>query len=378
MLTIGGAQKLLALLSAKVPQNLYKTIICALQPNDELRPQLESYGARVVCFDRPRPSIINPLQFLSYIYLNIRDIMKLCRQEKVDIIQCHLSDAEFLGTMAGYLAGVKPIIATAHYPEILPVRHIYDPRNFLRKVATNIIYSITDHVIAVSDDIAQRLQTEFSFHPQKLKVIINRIDVESYQQPASDELRSSLGLSSEVKIITTVARLMPPKGHEYLIKAMYNLVQKNKMVKLLLVGDGLLKDQLITLCETLGIKEQVLFLGNRSDIVEILALTDVFVLPSLWEGTSLALLEAMAAGRPIVATDIPGNRAVVQNKVSGLLVKPGDAMELFEAVDILLHNPATAQLYGQRARAIACSRFDINQSIAELERLWRGPFPESF
>jgi glycosyltransferase involved in cell wall biosynthesis len=373
-LNYGGAQKLLLLLAQWTPQKLYRTLICSLQENEELKDQFESLNVPVFCFHRPRPSISRPHLFWTYFFRNIRDIMRICRQEKVDVIQCHLSDAEFIGILAARLTGIPRILTTIHYPDLLPTRRIGDFRNFLRWLYTKIIYKWVDCIIAVSEDVSQKLQELFDQKPPKIRVMVNRIDVQSFATtPPSEDLRKSLGLRPENQILTTVARLMPPKGHAYLLEAMHQLVPKFESLKLLLVGDGDLRQPLQEKCAALGLMEHTLFIGSRRDIPAILALTDIFILPSLWEGTSLALLEAMASCKPIVATDIPGNRSVLQHQKNSRLVPPGNAAALADAIAFLLKHPDVGHKLAQNAYELARSRFDIRQSIAELENLWATP-----
>ncbi len=300
--------------------------------------------------------------------------MRICRQEKVNVIQCHLSDAEFIGILAGRLARIPRILTTIHYPDLLPPRRAGDFRNFLRWLYTKIIYKWVDHIIAVSEDVSQKLREIFDQKPPKVRIMLNRIDVQSFATALpSENLRKSLGLLPQNRILTTVARLMPPKGHNHLIDAMCKLVLKFEELKLLLVGDGDLKQILLRQCQVLGLQDRVLFLGSRRDIPAILALTEIFVLPSLWEGTSLALLEAMAGRKPIVATDIPGNRSVLRHKQNSYLVPPGDADALAQAICFLLQYPDIARNYAQNAYELAKTKLDIHRTIAELETLWCRP-----
>ena len=126
-------------------------------------------------------------------------------------------------------------------------------------------------------------------------------------------LSEDLGIDRKDRVLTNVGRLRTQKGQTFLLDAMASLVSAFEGIKLLILGEGDLLPTLKRKLEALGLSNRVKFLGNRSDVPDILALTEIFVFPSLWEGTSLALLEAMAAGKPIVATDIPGNRTVLQH-----------------------------------------------------------------
>lgn len=371
-LNIGGAQELLVLLADKTPKSAYQTIVCVIQPDLTLKSRIESRGASVFCFNRSRPSIFYIGNFISYFYSNIRDIMSICRQHQVDVVHCHLSDAEFTGILAGWLYGARRIISTVHYPALLPDRKSGDIRNYLRIAATRLLYRLATAVVAVSDDVAQQLKNVFRLAPSKIKVIINGIDVEAiHRTQPNPELMPSLCALPGQRLITSVGRLMPPKGHGYLIAAMPHLIHQVDNVRLLLAGDGDLKESLEQLSLDLKVQDVISFLGSRSDVPNILALSDVFVLPSISEGTSMALLEAMAGSKPIVATDIPGNRDVLRHEHNCLLVPPGNPEKLAEAILFLLNHPQIAASYGKNAYQDVCQQFNIDKTITQLFALWK-------
>lgn len=372
-LDCGGAQRLLVNLAEWTPTELYETTICVLQPGLELRGEVESRGVPVVAFNRPRPSLFQPHRLIAYVLKNVRDLARHCRERKIHVLHCHLSDAELLGIPTGVLCRLERILTTIHYPDILPQRKPLDIRNGLRRLVSHLIYNKwADYVIAVSEDVAVQLKDLFSVRREKLRLVLNRIDVEAFRNRTADkDLKRSLGIEQGEHIITHVARLMPPKGHRTLLQAVHRLAAgAHPHFKLLLVGDGLLRDELTELCQALGISDKVVFLGSRPDIPEILAVTDIFVLPSLWEGTSLALLEAMASGRSILATDIPGNRAVIQHGYNGYLVPKADPEALARGLAFLLSNPDVASRLAINAQTTAEERFDIRKTVAELMELW--------
>jgi len=371
-LNIGGAQELLVLLADKTPKSAYQTLVCVIQPDVTLKSRIESKGVPVFCMNRSRPSILCPMDFIIYFYQNIRDIMFLCRRYRVDVVHCHLSDAEFAGILAGWLYGARRIISTVHYPALLPERKSGDIRNYLRIAATRLLYRLANAVVAVSDDVAQQLKDVFHLAPSKIKIVVNGIDVEAIHRKLPDpDILPTLCVLPGQRLVTSVGRLMPPKGHSYLIAAMPPLVHQVENVRLLLAGDGDLKAALEQLSQNLKVQDVINFLGSRSDVVDILALSEVFVLPSVSEGTSLALLEAMAASRPIVATDIPGNRAVLKHGHNCLLVPPGNPEKLADAISFLLNHPGIAAEYGKNAYQDVCQRFNIDETISRLIALWK-------
>lgn len=372
-LDCGGAQRLLVNLAQWTPKDAYEMTICVLQTGLELKDQIERRGVPVLCFQRSRPSIFSPHRFLAYLIDSVRDLGRICRERNIDVIHCHLSDAEFLGILTGVLYHIHRIVTTVHYPDILPSRRSLDVRGFLRQLASRLIYNKwADYVVAVSEDVADQLRSLFAVPPRKLRVVLNGVDVEAFHGCfPTDAHRMALGLEEEDRVLTCVARLMPPKGHSFLLESVSLLRTSHPKIKLLLVGDGLLRDALLAQCESLYISDRVAFLGNRTDIPEILALTDVFVLPSLWEGTSLALLEAMAAGRPILATAIPGNQALLRHEHDAYLVPSGDPNALAQGIARLLDNQDLRKRLAENAYLSAKERFDIQQTIGRLSLLWR-------
>jgi len=373
----GGAQRLLMLLAEKVPRDRVETGVLVLQPRLELEEALESLGVRVHCCYRERPSILSPHRFLSYVFQNLRDIAACCRAMSADVLHCHLSDAELLGIPAGRLCGVPRVFTTVHYPDLLPRRRPGDFRNALRRAVTRILYNhLVEGVVAVSRDTAEILFRDFGVRQEKVQVILNGVDVASFSSRTPPPgARRSLGFTREDPILINVARLVPPKGQAFLLEAVGRLAPEFPGIRLLFVGDGELREELEARRAALRLGETVVFLGNRSDIADLLALSDVFVFSSVSEGISLALLEAMAAGKPVVATSIPGNKEVLRHGENAYLVPPGDPDALARGIAHLLGYPDEAKRLGAKGQEEVAARFDIRQTVARYRALWTGHSP---
>jgi glycosyltransferase involved in cell wall biosynthesis len=367
----GGAQKLLLLLARVTPADRYPTCVTIIQPAIGMLHELQGEGVRVHLLNRARPSILNPWRLLRYIFGVIGDIRRLCREEGTSILHCHLSDAEFTGILAGKLADIETILDTVHTPFILPARASLDPRILLRRFLIRWLLNMADWIIAVSTETGHALE-KLGIDPIRLRVVENGIDVESMAIPAAESLREVLGLTAADRPLITVARLTEQKGHRYLVDAMPAILERQPHAKLLLLGEGELEFQLKDQAKELGIIDRIIFLGVRSDIPSVLSLADVFVLPSLWEGTSLALLEAMAAGKAIVATDIDGNRPIIKDRQDCLLVPPAQSAPLAAAIVHLLSDQDLSHKLGAQARMEALRRFDIHVMFNNYEHLWNS------
>ena len=374
----GGAQRLLVLLAEGIDRERFEMSVCVIQPDLTLKPTLEEAAVRVLCLQRERPSILTPHRFLAYVYRNIRDIQAFCRINAIDVVHCHLSDAEFLGILAGRLASVGGLLTTVHYPALLPERRAWDLRNWLRRLWTKTIYHRwTDWVVAVSEETAAKLIHDFGIHDDRVRVILNGVNLAAFvrDRTRTAALRQALKLTDRYPILVNVARLAPPKGQKFLLEAINLLVPKFPELVLLLAGDGESRGALEEQCARLGLDAHVCILGSRSDVAELLAMSDLFVFPSVSEGTSLALLEAMAAERAVVATAIPGNQEVIRHQENGYLVAPGHPEELAHGISFLLEHPDLMRTYGANARRFVQEHFDIRQTVADYEALWRSPRP---
>lgn len=368
-LDCGGAQQLLVELAKATPRDLHPTSVAVIQPTDGLADRLEALGVRVHRLGRERASIVNPLKLLKYFAGTLADVVRLCRREKIAILHCHLSDAEFIGILAGRLARTPHVLDTVHTPMILPKRSRLDPRNLIRSWLAPRVLNLADWVITVSGETADVL-ADMGVDREKLRVVENGVAVEDDEREPDPGLRASLGLDGATPVIASVARLTPVKGHVHLLRAMPAVLAAHPGAKLLLLGEGELRGELEAEIDRLGLAGSVLLLGVRSDVREILRLSDVFVLPSLKEGTSLALLEAMAVARPIVATDIEGNRSLMRHESNCLLVPPADDKALAGALSRLLEDKPLGRALGVRARADMEASHGVKAMLAAYEELW--------
>jgi glycosyltransferase involved in cell wall biosynthesis len=206
-------------------------------------------------------------------------------------------------------------------------------------------------LIAVSDDVRSAIRAYFGPVADKITVIYNSVDVRRYElEVDKGPILKELGLPQDAIVIAVVATFKVQKGQRYLIDAMPAVVARFPKLHVLLIGDGEQREALMQQADTMGVNEHVHFLGFRQDIPSLLAASDFFVLPSLWEGLPMALIEAMASGLPVVATAVSGSNQVIVDGVSGLLVPPGNAAELEGAILRVLSDAELAQALGEAAQ----------------------------
>jgi glycosyltransferase involved in cell wall biosynthesis len=202
-----------------------------------------------------------------------------------------------------------------------------------------------DRYVGVSRDVADELVARFRYPAAKVKVVYNAVRLERFEEPPPAGLREQLGRG--LPVVLTCARLDEQKGHDVLLRAAARLPG----VAFALAGEGPERSRLEALAAELGIAERVLFLGYRTDIPQLLAACDVFALPSLYEGSSLAVLEAMAARRAVVSSAIGGTDELIDDGENGILVAPGEVDPLAAALRGLLADEERRAALGQRARA---------------------------
>ena len=233
----------------------------------------------------------------------------------------------------------------------------------------------TDVVAAVCEAARQRFAHQGVRPRKRLLAVPNGIRVEAFAAASHERrlaLRNVLGLAADVRIVGSVGRLNPVKDQATLLSAFASAHAQLPDTALALVGDGALRETLRSQAAALGVADAVRFLGDRSDVRQLLQGFDLFVLSSLSEGYSMALLEACASALPIVATDVGGNREIVVDGRNGALVPSANADALTDAMSALLREPERAERMGQAGRDWALREASIETMAMRYDRLYRG------
>ena len=206
--------------------------------------------------------------------------------------------------------------------------------------------------------------------------IHNGIDIARYNkqlgQAEAVALKTQLHLPIDVPIITTVGRLHPQKGHSYLLKAIPEILRVHSEVHFLWVGDGSLSEELKRQVDLAGLSNKITFAGVRSDIPDILAISNLFVLPSLWEGLPNVVLEAMAAGVPVVATNVDGTPELIKDGETGWLISPADTNDIATTLTRVLSDPAQLELIRKQAFQFVKDHFTSERNVEKYISLYKS------
>lgn len=298
-------------------------------------------------------------------------LVRFLRRERYDLVHTHTSKAGFVGRLAARIACVPAIVHTVHgfaFHESSPAR-----ARLLYSNLERIASSWCDRIVSVSEfhrDWAIRLGICGS---SKILAIPNGIG-ELGRSPGSDSqaLRSRLGLQPGDLMVLNVARLVPDKGLEYLIEAAAMFPQDQPRIRIVIAGDGSGRRQLERLALDRGVADRVIFLGFRGDIGDLLAAADLVVLPSLREGLSISLLEAMAAGKAIVATSIGSHREVVSRGEAAWLVPAANAGALCHGIACLAGDTSLRARLGANARAVYEESYTEGRMLRQYRHLYLG------
>ncbi|HKZ05053.1 MAG TPA: glycosyltransferase [Methylomirabilota bacterium] len=286
------------------------------------------------------------------------------RRERVGVVHSHNWQTFFYTVAAAALAGVPARVHGLHgrEAEAPPPRQVRLSRWLARRVS---------RLIAVSSDLGRELVKEWGVPAERVTVIPNGVDLDGFAHPGPVEpIREELRLAPEHRVIMTVGGLRPVKDYPTLIRAFARVHAVRREARLVIVGGergGGRQDELEALAASLGVGPMVLFLGVRLDINRLLALSDVYVNSSVFEGMSNTVLEAMAASRPVVATDVGGNPELVRDGVSGYLVPPRDEAALAARLTELLADPGLAKAQGAAGRALVESEHAMARMVTAYE-----------
>jgi glycosyltransferase involved in cell wall biosynthesis len=283
-------------------------------------------------------------------------LWRALRLERPALFHAHLSwpRACKQGVLAAWLARV-PAVATAHL--YVAPRLKWRTRPMLR---------LLRRIIAVSEEVKTRYARELHVPARRIVVVRNGIKLPPYVATPDPALRAELVRGRPEYIVLTPARLHLQKGHEYLLAAAAQVPNAT----FVLAGDGPLRAELEARTRELGITDRCIFLGQRSDVFDLLAASDLFVLPSLFEGLPISVLEAMAAQRPVVATAIGGTDEAVIHEVTGLLVPPRDPATLAAAICRLRADPLLAERLAAAGRARVEREFSVVATARNVMRVY--------
>lgn len=358
--SLAGAEKLVFDLVTKMDKDKFEVLVCSVGRRGDkieqtIRTHLQQHGIKSLSLDKPPHK------------RRLKAIWKLhqyLQENHVIIVHTHCPSPDFYGKLAALLARIPLVFSTIH--------NVQGYRAFNEKILKN----LTTKYVTISKTVRQYAASQLNIPLAKIEVIYNAIDMDRFTRTAVDceVTLKELRIANGRKIITTIGRLTQQKGHLYLLEAAEAVVKEFPNVHFLIVGDEFaepdLSGYLRKKVEIKNMQDKILFTGVHTDIPEILSITDVFVLPSLWEGLPVALLEAMAAGVPVIATSVGSNPEVVVDGMNGFLIPPRNPQTLAQRIKELLGDPEKAKRIGAKGQRIIRKFFSIDRMVHEYEQLY--------
>ena len=313
---------------------------------------------------------------LPFVFLNrhpydpgtLVDFIQIARRHRIQVLHLQGFGSTFFGRLAARLLRL-PVVVHVH------ADHRFEPKAYppLVQVCDHALAGHTDHVLAISEAVAQFAIEQQGFPRELVEIMHNPVDLGRFRPGTANSpsaARAGLGLAQDASVVICVARFDPVKGVDILLEAWPEVVSMNPRSTLLLAGDGPLHDSLEEQARALGITESVRFLGYRSDVESILHAADICVVPSRSEGLSLAAIEAMASGLPVVASRVGGIPEVVEDGTTGLLVEAENPTALAGAINRLLGDTTLRRRFAASASR-AAQAYDIEAYCARLEALYQ-------
>lgn len=352
-LELGGAEQVVINLARSLDRTRFQVKVCCLRAKGEFASLLEEAGIEVIALNKRRGLDL----------LIIPKIIRVIKKNKIDIVHTHLWVANFWGRIAGIFAGV-PVVITEHNVDFW--------KSWSYRWADRFLSLFTKKICAVSGQVKKFYVQQIGIDPEKVSVVYNGIDPDAY--PSSDqrigELRTELDLRGSLPVIANIGRLVENKAQHVFLEALKILDQKGIEFRGLIVGDGPLKSYLVSRVSYLGIADKVMFTGLRKDVLDILDVVDVSVLSSKIEGLSVVILESMAKGVPVVATNVGGNGELVSDGETGFLVSPNNPAALADAIVKVIEDPGLQGRMGRAARERIRGQFSLSRMAKTMERIY--------
>lgn len=354
-LPIGGAENLLLSNLRLLDSIKYQSVVCTLGERGVLAEQVVRMGIPLVELglmrNRGSRGVI------------VRALVELIRREKINLVHAHLYHANYLGRLAAHRAGV-PCIASVH-------NTYTDPKWLRRVINWWLARRHTGAIIAGSPEIQRDILRYDHVSPALIEVIPNAVDLSrSESELSKQEARKRLDLDDDAYVVGTIGRIEEQKGHRYLLETIKRLHSRGLKAVLLLVGGGREEAALRERTKDLALGDSVRFLGMRDDLGDLFRAMDLFAMPSLWEGLSLAMLSAMAAGLPVVATDVGGVADVLGNNERGYVLPPRDADQFAEQILLCCANRRETAEIASKGREFVRSNYSDTAMVQRLMTLY--------
>lgn len=335
-------------------------ILCLSSKSGEIKKEYDELGVKI-----HKVGEWNTLNFSAF-----TKILSIFSKDRFDIIHTHNRSTAV--RLAAKITS-KPLVVNYH--------NLYNPtlrgESHARKLlmfCVNKLRFLDDVSISVSKYVHN---THFhgSRISSKRRVIYNSVDVDKIDQVVEDgekkDIYSKANVDPKSLIIGNVGRLTSQKGQRYLLEAISYLTDDWPTLKLLIIGSGPKLEELMGIRDQLGLASTVEFLGSRRDVFQLLSIMDLFAFPSLWEGLGIALVEAMAARLPVVATDVGPLPEVVEDGEHGYLVEPKNSRQLASKIDVLLESPSLRRKLGQNARGHIERKFEVQKCAEEYLKVYK-------
>jgi len=354
----GGLENGLINIINRTPPDRYRHVIICLTNADDFANRITLPGVQVIQLHKPAGQ-------------NFRvfwDLWKTLRALRPDVVHTRNLASLEMQLVTLLMPGIKRVHGE-HGRDIHDLDGTNKKYNLLRKAMQPFVH----RYIAVSRDLLQWLKSTVAIPEKKLRQIYNGVDAAKFSPRQGRALVGDLAppglLPENAVVVGTVGRLAEVKNQQLLIEAVGYLYTKRPILRgtlrLVLVGDGPLKPQLVERVKQLGLSDVVWFSGDRNDVPALMQLMDIFILPSLAEGISNTLLEAMASGLPVIATSVGGNVELIEEGVNGRLVPVNNVVAMADAVAELVDDPALRQSMGEKGLALVRTTFNWERTVAD-------------
>lgn len=348
-----GVKRLFAWMIPRFDKSRFNVSLISLRKRDLSDDTLEKLGIDVTYLHKNK---FDPATLPA--------LLKEVDRRKADVLHMHGYGATTFGRLAA---------ARRKLPTVLHEHANLTDTPWFQKVADRMLAPYTDLALAVSESTADFTIKARLLPEERTKVVYLGVPMEEFSRPWSEEeiraARASLDIPEGTFAIGTVTRLMPSKGNQYLVEAAKGVFQAVPHARIYIVGEGELQPELEAQARSLGVGDRLVFAGFRRDVAQVLAALDLLVFPSLWEGTPLTVLEALAMGKPIVATDADGLQDVLTNGVDAMMVPRRDPTSLAQAMIGLAHNARERERLSANARKTGAD-YDIALFVRKMERLY--------